>query len=96
MCLPLLIFPFTVKSRSSLLAPALPGGPGKRAIKWLWWQWLLILCSLAFTSNIDSRQVCMKNMTEVVIVVGYVKIDLNLQGIFNHCIKTASTESLLL
>jgi len=37
MCLPLLIFPCTVKSRSSLLAPAHPGGPGKRAIKWLWW-----------------------------------------------------------
>jgi len=25
-----------VKSRSSLLAPAHPGGPGKRALKWLW------------------------------------------------------------
>jgi len=32
-CLPLLIFPCTTKSRSPLLAP---GGPGKRAIKWLW------------------------------------------------------------
>ena len=32
-CLPLLIFPCTMKSRSSLLAPAHPGGPGKRAIK---------------------------------------------------------------
>jgi len=21
----------------SLLAPAHPGGPGKRAVKWLWW-----------------------------------------------------------
>ena len=30
-CLPLLIFPCTIKSRSSLLAPAHPGGPGKRA-----------------------------------------------------------------
>jgi len=28
-CLPLLIFPCTIKSRSSLLAPAHPGGPGK-------------------------------------------------------------------
>ena len=28
--------PCTVKSRSSLLAPAHPDGPGKRAIKWLW------------------------------------------------------------
>ena len=35
-CLPLLIFPCTIKSRSSLLAPAHPGGPGKRAIKQLW------------------------------------------------------------
>jgi len=28
-----LMFPCTIKSRSSLLAPAHPGGPGKRAIK---------------------------------------------------------------
>ena len=35
-CLPLLIFPCTIKSRSSLLAPAHPGGPGKRAIIRLW------------------------------------------------------------
>jgi len=32
-CLPLLIFPCTIKSRSSLLAPAHPGGRGKMAIK---------------------------------------------------------------
>jgi len=32
-CLPLLIFPCTIKSRSSLLALAHPGGPEKRAIK---------------------------------------------------------------
>ena len=35
-CLPLLIFPCTIKLRSSLLAPAHSGGPGKRAVKWLW------------------------------------------------------------
>jgi len=35
-CLPLLIFPCTFKSRSSLLAPAHPGRPGKRAVKRLW------------------------------------------------------------
>ena len=35
-CLPLLIFSCTIKSRSSLLALAHLGGPGKRAIKWLW------------------------------------------------------------
>jgi len=34
-CLPLLIFPCTIKSRSSRLAPAHPGGPGKRAVKQL-------------------------------------------------------------
>jgi len=34
--LPVLIFPCTIKSRSSLLAPAHPGGPGKSAVKWLW------------------------------------------------------------
>jgi len=38
-CLPLLIFPCTIKSRSSLLAPAHPGGPGKRAVNRLWWWW---------------------------------------------------------
>ena len=36
-CLPLLAFPSTIKSRSSLLAPAHLGRPGKRAVKWLWW-----------------------------------------------------------
>ena len=33
MCLPLLIFPCTIKSRSSLLAPAHLGGPGKKGHK---------------------------------------------------------------
>jgi len=32
-CLPLLIFPCTIKSRGSLLEPAHPGGPGEKAIK---------------------------------------------------------------
>jgi len=36
-CLPLLIFPCTIKSRRSLLAPAHHGSPGKRAVKRLWW-----------------------------------------------------------
>jgi len=35
-CLPLLIFLCTIKSRSSLLAPANRGGPQKRAVKQLW------------------------------------------------------------
>ena len=39
MCLPLLIFPCTIKTRGSLLASAHPGGPGKRVVKRLWWWW---------------------------------------------------------
>jgi len=35
--LSLLIFPCTIKSRSSLLALAHLGCPRKRAVKWLWW-----------------------------------------------------------
>jgi len=36
-CLPLLTnLPCTIKSWSSLLALARPGGPKKRAVKWLW------------------------------------------------------------
>jgi len=38
-CLPLLIFHCTIKSRSSLLASAHLGRPGKRAVKRLWWWW---------------------------------------------------------
>ena len=34
-CLPLLVFPSTMKSRSSILALAYPGGPRKRAVKLL-------------------------------------------------------------
>jgi len=36
-CLPLLISRCTIKSRSSLLALVHPSGPGKSAIKQLWW-----------------------------------------------------------
>ena len=45
-CLPLLIFPCTTKSRSSPLAPAHPGRPGKRAVKRLWWWWLVSVSAL--------------------------------------------------
>jgi len=48
-CLPLLIFACTIKSRSSLLALAYPGGPRKRAVKWLWWWWLVTMnCRLVY------------------------------------------------
>jgi len=42
-CLPLLIFPCTIKSRISLLAPAHLGGPRKWAVKRLWCVWWCIL-----------------------------------------------------
>jgi len=44
-CLPLLIFPCTMKSRSSHLALAHLGGPGRRAIKRLWCD-VLVVCLL--------------------------------------------------
>ena len=40
-CMSLLIFPWTIKSRNSFLASAQPGDPGKRAVKRLWWWWWL-------------------------------------------------------
>jgi len=46
LCLPLLIFPCTIKS-SSLLAPAHPGGPGKRAVK----QLCVCVCQRHVTTN---------------------------------------------
>jgi len=48
-CLPLLIFPCTIKSRSSLLAPAHPGGPGKGGVKWLW-----LWCGSAFVDDFTT------------------------------------------
>jgi len=51
LCLPLLIFPCTIKSRSSLLAPAHPGGLGKRAIK------RLCVCVLQYDEE-PSHWVC--------------------------------------
>jgi len=35
---------YTIKSRSSLMAPAHPGGPRKRAVKCLWWWWWYSCC----------------------------------------------------
>jgi len=42
-CLPLLIFPCTIKSRSSLLAPAHPGGPRKKDHKTVVVLWLFLM-----------------------------------------------------
>jgi len=48
-CLPLLIFPCTMKSRSSLLALTHPGDPGKgrkTVVVVVWWRWSVIWCAL--------------------------------------------------
>jgi len=57
MCLPLLIFPCTIKSRSSLLSPAHPGSPGKRAVKRLLW------CGIDSKSCVDCKQCTVANAT---------------------------------
>jgi len=51
-CLPLLIFPCTIKTRSSLLAPADPGGPGKTAVKRFWWWWWLSTQKIAISAKL--------------------------------------------
>ena len=57
LCPPLLIFHCTIKSRSSLLAPAHLGGPGKRAVKRLWcgggvpWQVLVVTSVSRYKHN---------------------------------------------
>ena len=69
--LPLLIFPCTIKSRSSVLAPAHPGGPRKRAVKRLWYSFTYLAglpsvsCStsskkelLGHTSSLSPNQQC--------------------------------------
>jgi len=57
-CLPLLIFPCTIKSRSSLLAVAHPGGPGKRAVKWLWCGGELNVHTVTLSFYITRHSLC--------------------------------------
>jgi len=49
------------KVQKSLLAPAHPGGPGKRAVKWLWW-WcdsdFLMLLSFIHCRGTEWRVIC--------------------------------------
>jgi len=58
-CLPLLIFPCTIKSRSSLLAPAHPGGPGKSVVKRLWCggggAWSIIINTVLIIATKSTR-----------------------------------------
>ena len=55
-CLPLSIFPCTVQSRSSLLALAHLGGPGKRAVNRLW-------CVVAVYKHAMSHSMRTEDMT---------------------------------
>ena len=59
MCLPLLIFLCTIKSRSSLLAPAHPGGPGKRAVVCVC---VCIVCfvALGLVSSVQAKRLAGK------------------------------------
>jgi len=56
-CLPLLIFPGTIKSRNCLLALAYPGGPGKRAVKRLWLKSISKKCKHAILEKIVSKKI---------------------------------------
>ena len=58
--LPVIIFPGTIKSRGSLLAPAHPGGARKRALKRLW-------CGV-LTINIRTDG-CLGNLTVLLLIV---------------------------
>ena len=62
-CLPLSIFPCTIKSRNSLLAPAHLGGPGKRAIKQLWWCGVRLKWRILVNSKIWGRQFVLASPT---------------------------------
>jgi len=62
--LPLLIFPCTIKSRSSLLASAYLGGPETRALKRLWWWWWCVTgesLAMSFPCKKGKKWVCMNN-----------------------------------
>jgi len=47
-------FPCTMKSRSSLLATAHPDGPGKRAVKRLWWCGTYFVCDDCMQEQLSS------------------------------------------
>ena len=68
-CLPLLIFPCTIESRSSLLAPAQLGGPGKRAVKRFW-------CGVVYTFSFCLTDLLFWNhpKTELLWITGAVFI----------------------
>jgi len=63
-CLPLLISPCTIKSRSSLLAPAHLGGPGKRAVKRL-----LLCCCIKMEVGMLQMQL-LRLLTAILTVIG--------------------------
>jgi len=51
---PLLVFPCTIKSISSLLAPTHAASPGKRAVKWLWCGVVFLFTHITYTHTIQA------------------------------------------
>jgi len=49
-CLPVLIFPCNINSRSSLPAPAHPDGPRKKAVRRLW-----CVCGIRISRNSEAE-----------------------------------------
>jgi len=68
-CLPLLIFPCTIKSRSSRLAPAHPGGPGKRAVKRSWCGVVVCYGNVKFDQNLIYRPLACSYMNTTVVKI---------------------------
>ena len=62
-CLPLLIFPCTIKSRRSLLAPSHPGGPGKKGRKTVVAKTVVVLQCLGS----DHLDCCCLNESSVIL-----------------------------
>ena len=77
-CLLLLVSPSTIKSRSSLLAPAHPGGPGKKGRKTV-----VCVCVLYIGSDI-SIQICAVWCECVVNIRVYTILDVTWQMLIDH------------
>jgi len=63
-CLPLLISPCTIKSRSFLLAPAHLGGPGKRAVNGC-----VVVCNDNNNTNNNNLIYNVHNVEEITIII---------------------------
>ena len=92
-CLPLLIFTCTIKSRSSLLAPAHPDGPGKRSVKrsCVWWWWYFYTLCMSVCSGQSSEE-AERNYLDNAKILAFYGVDLH-HGIVRISNDTFSSES---